>query len=291
MRLEETVKLMVDAGLDEACSDIYSKWRREFLEDCLRVLGLQFQTSNTEDVQMWLKTCKAAGKILFPIEWRLYDDLFSGLSVAHVSFEKVCNELTTGLVSFAYTTITTWSYLPNLLLEVVPKMSKSLRELIVSQNSFHKLSFVDAHEDDIRSRLVISNKVKNKENVIGAKSCAIKDLLKSSMTHLDNLMKEVMLKSVMKETSKNLLKGISMKSLMKDVSLKCLMKHVSLKSLLKETPLKSLMKGGLLKSDEVGLIEEIHERSLIGEIHEGSLIEEIQVRSLLEESYTSCFSL
>ncbi|XP_047161714.1 uncharacterized protein LOC124831685 [Vigna umbellata] len=273
-RLKETLKQMVDAGLDEECSDIYSKWRREFLEDCLRVLGLQFQTPNTEDVQMWLKTCKAAGKILFPIERRLCDDLFSGLSVADVSFEKVCKELTIGLVSFAYTTITTWSYLPNLLLEVVPKMSESLRELIVSQNSFHELSFVDAHEDDIRSRLVISNKVKNKENVIGAKSCAIKDLLKSSVTHLDNLMKEVMLKSVMKETSKNFVKGIPLKSLMKDVSLK---------SLLKETSLKSLLKGGLLKSDGGGLVEEIHEKSLIEEIHEGSLFEESREGSLIEE--------
>ena len=64
-RLKETAKLMVNGGFMEECSDIYSKWRREFLNQCLRELRLQLYIFDNEDVEKWLKTCKAAGKILF----------------------------------------------------------------------------------------------------------------------------------------------------------------------------------------------------------------------------------
>jgi len=164
-RLKENVKLMVEAGFTEECSDIYSKWRREFLKQCLQALRLQFETPNNEDVEKWLKTCKAAGKILFPNERRLCDYLFSRFSVAaaDVSFEKVCKELTINVVNFADTTITTGTYLPNLLFNIVPKMSESLGELIqdfISPALFDKLSFVDDIED-VRQRLATVNRVGN----------------------------------------------------------------------------------------------------------------------------------
>jgi len=150
-RLKETVKLMVDAGFMLECSDIYSKWRRKFLEQCLRALGLQFQTPNNKDVEKWLKTCKAAAKVLFPNEKRLCDYLFSGFFFTlDVYFEKVCKELTIGLLSFVDTTITTGNYSPNLLFNIVPKMSESLDELLLeftSQIFFHKPSFLRDLED------------------------------------------------------------------------------------------------------------------------------------------------
>lgn len=89
------------------------------------------QALNTEDIENWIKTCKAAGKILFPNERRLCDSVFFGLSRAvDVSFTKVCKGLTIRLLSFADTMITTESYfLLNLLSSVIPKMSESLHEI------------------------------------------------------------------------------------------------------------------------------------------------------------------
>ncbi|XP_047154852.1 exocyst complex component EXO70B1-like [Vigna umbellata] len=161
-RLKEIVKLIVEGGFTEECSDIYSKWRKEFAEQCRRTLGLQFQTPKDEDVEKWLKTCKATSKILFPNERRLCDYLFSGFSVAaDAFFDKVCKELTIGLVSFADTTMTTGN-LPNLLFNIVPKMSKPLVELTresISPILFRKLSFVNDIQG-VRQRLAILNKLR-----------------------------------------------------------------------------------------------------------------------------------
>uniref|UniRef100_A0A0R0GFL3 Exocyst subunit Exo70 family protein n=1 Tax=Glycine max TaxID=3847 RepID=A0A0R0GFL3_SOYBN len=70
------------------------------LEQCLLALGLQLQALNTEDIENWIKTCKAAGKILFPYERRLCDSVFSGfIRAADVSFTKVCKDLTIPLLN------------------------------------------------------------------------------------------------------------------------------------------------------------------------------------------------
>ncbi|CAJ1970679.1 unnamed protein product [Sphenostylis stenocarpa] len=162
-RLQETVKLMMEAGFEEECSDIYCKWRREFVEQCHWALGLQFQEPNMEDVEKWIKTCEVAGKILFPIERRLCDYLFSGFPLAaDASSMKVCKELTICLLSFADTAIAAW--LPNLLLEVVPKMYASLRTLkwdLMSLNLLgNSVLLLDCFED-VTERLVILKNVTN----------------------------------------------------------------------------------------------------------------------------------
>jgi len=160
-RLKESVKLMMEAGLKEECSEIYSKWRREFVEQCLWALGLQFETPNDEEVEKWLETCKAAGRVLFPNERRLCDYLFLEFSDApDVSFDKVCKELMIGLLSFADTTIN-GSYWPNLLFNIVPEMWESTGELAaILRMLFHKMSFLSDLED-VRQRLAVLKGLRN----------------------------------------------------------------------------------------------------------------------------------
>jgi len=162
-RLKETMKLMVNAGFMEECSNIYSKWRREFLEQCLRALGLQFETPNNEDIEKWLKTCKAVANILLPNEKRLCNYLFSEIPVAaaDVSINKVCKEVTIDLVSFA-DTIMTIGNLSNLLFNIVPKMSESFVELsreFISLVLYRKFSFIDDIKD-VRQRLAMLKKLR-----------------------------------------------------------------------------------------------------------------------------------
>ena len=136
-RLSDTAKQMMEAGFERECCDAYSKWRREFQEQCLSALGLKLQELKIEEFENWIKTCKAAVKIMFPNERRLSNIVFSGFHrAADVSFTEVCMKLTICLVSFADTIITTTttttdqSYLlPNFLSSVIPEMSKSLHEL------------------------------------------------------------------------------------------------------------------------------------------------------------------
>jgi len=155
-RLKEILKLVVDAGFMDECIDIYSKSRKGFVEHCQRKLWLQI-TAEIDYVNIinWLDTCKVAEKILFPIERRLCDYLFSGFSVAaDVSFDKVCEELTIGLLRLANTTIANGSYLSDLLLDFFPKMSKSLGELVLKFTS--ETSLVDDIQD-VRQRLAMIN--------------------------------------------------------------------------------------------------------------------------------------
>ncbi|BAT81472.1 hypothetical protein LR48_Vigan07g102800 [Vigna angularis] len=159
-RLKENGKLMVDAGFMDECIDIYSKSRKAFVEQCLRPLGLQFQTPN-KDVEKWSKTWKAVGKILFPNEMRLCSYIFSGIhDAAGVSaVEKVCKKISTDLLSFTDTTITADNYLPNLLSYIVPKVSESLGELtpeLISPTSVHESSIVDDIKD-VRQSLGMLN--------------------------------------------------------------------------------------------------------------------------------------
>ncbi|KAG2391527.1 Exocyst complex component [Vigna angularis] len=154
-RLKEIVKLMVDGGFVEECSDIYSTWRREFAEQCLLEL-LQFQLPIKMDFWKWSAACKAAWKMFFPNERRLCDFLFSGLSVAaDVSFDKFCKSLTTVLLEYAHT-ITTQSYTQYTLLVDAPRMLMSLGKLEPEFIAYNNLSFV-RDVRDIQQRLAMIN--------------------------------------------------------------------------------------------------------------------------------------
>ncbi|KOM47321.1 hypothetical protein LR48_Vigan07g102500 [Vigna angularis] len=227
-RLKETVKLMVDAGLGEECNDIYSKWRREFLEECLRVLGLQFQTPNTEDVHMWLKTCKAVGKILFRIESRLCDYLFSGLSVADVSFKKD-------------------SYF-----EVMSDSKK------VPQPDVNLV--MDSLPPGIRTHLEETKKLMSL-----MKDVSLKSLVKE--TPLKSLMKEVLLKSdeanLVEEIHEgSLVKEIHEGSLSEEIHEGSLVEEIHVGSLVEESH------EGSLESNEGIHVEEFHKESHVKESRE-----------------------
>ncbi|KAK7321390.1 hypothetical protein VNO77_31999 [Canavalia gladiata] len=156
-RLHKIMKLMMEAGFEEECCHVYSSCRREFLEQCLSTLGLQ--ELNAEDVAKSTKVCELVVKILFPSERKLCDFVFSGFSfAADISFVKVSMELTICLLSFANAIVTTGSYLPNLLVSIVPKLSESLYELILEFESLccgkYSASLInDAHR--VRNRLGI----------------------------------------------------------------------------------------------------------------------------------------
>ncbi|KAL2317424.1 hypothetical protein Fmac_031300 [Flemingia macrophylla] len=133
--LQTTVKLMMSAGLGMKSCHVYSNWRREFIEQCLTELGLQLQALHIGD---WVKTCKAAANILFPIEWILCHDVFFGFSeAADVSFTMVCTKLTIPLLSFVDIIVSSGSYLPSQLFSSsIPKMRESLHELTQVFKSF-----------------------------------------------------------------------------------------------------------------------------------------------------------
>ncbi|KAL2317431.1 hypothetical protein Fmac_031307 [Flemingia macrophylla] len=131
-RLQRTVKLMVAAGSSRECCYAYSDWRRQFIENCLTSLGLQLEELH---VGKWIKTCKAAANVLFPMERVLCDHVFSGFSqAADVSSTQLCTnatELTIRLLNFMNIIVTSGSYLRNHFFSSsrIPKMSESLRQL------------------------------------------------------------------------------------------------------------------------------------------------------------------
>ncbi|KAL2975836.1 hypothetical protein AAZX31_14G184700 [Glycine max] len=109
--LEETIKLMVDDGLEKECCDVYCNWRRESLEQCIINL-LRLQGINIEEkleqrefqyyILRWIKAVNVAHRILFPSERRLCDCIFSRFSsVADLCFNEVCRGALIQLLNFA----------------------------------------------------------------------------------------------------------------------------------------------------------------------------------------------
>ncbi|XP_058747955.1 exocyst complex component EXO70B1-like isoform X2 [Vicia villosa] len=112
--LQDIVKLMVSAGFEKECANVYGSCMRECLEECLinQLLGLENRT--IEDVNMipwkdlkdpirrWIKTSKVALNILFPTERQLCDLVFLGFSTASdLSFTEICRGCTNHLLKFA----------------------------------------------------------------------------------------------------------------------------------------------------------------------------------------------
>ncbi|KAK2376587.1 exocyst complex component EXO70B1 [Trifolium repens] len=103
--LRETVKLMVDAGFEKECFDLYINLRKEWLEDLLinKLLGLRKMGFLDYKIGRWIKASKVALRILFPSERRLYDKVFSGsfFIASDLCFSKVCRGVTIQLLNIA----------------------------------------------------------------------------------------------------------------------------------------------------------------------------------------------
>ncbi|KAJ1437538.1 Exocyst complex component Exo70 [Sesbania bispinosa] len=113
--LQQTVKILVGAGFEKECSDMFSNWRREWLEECLtdNLVGSQEINIQNEKEQerkaflnkmitRWNKASIIALKILFPSERRLCDRVFSGFSsAAERCFTEVCRGSAFQLLNFA----------------------------------------------------------------------------------------------------------------------------------------------------------------------------------------------
>ncbi|KAK7300874.1 hypothetical protein RJT34_11725 [Clitoria ternatea] len=132
--LHETVKLIQAAGFEERCCRSYSSFRREFLRQCLSRFGLQVQDLSMEDIskktENWIKASTVTLRILFPNERRLCDRVFEGFpSTADISFTQICKYLTIHLLEFA-NNIATWSHLPNVFLQIAPKVFETLNDLM-----------------------------------------------------------------------------------------------------------------------------------------------------------------
>jgi len=113
--LYEIVNLMVAAGYEKECSEVYSSWRRVFLRECLinKIFGLpkaKIDIKNGREMELyldtmlerWMTASDVALTILFPIERQLCDRVFLGFSsAASHCFIEVCQEATFQLLSFA----------------------------------------------------------------------------------------------------------------------------------------------------------------------------------------------
>ncbi|CAJ2652723.1 unnamed protein product [Trifolium pratense] len=102
--LRETVKLMVDAGFEKECSDLYISLRKEWLKDLLinKLLGLRKMGFQDYMIGRWIKASKVALRILFPCERRLYDRVFSeSFMSSDLCFSEICRRATIQLLDFA----------------------------------------------------------------------------------------------------------------------------------------------------------------------------------------------
>ncbi|XP_027333706.1 exocyst complex component EXO70B1-like [Abrus precatorius] len=132
--LHETVKLMVEAGLEKKCCRVYSRCRRKFLKEWLSRFRLHEMNMNgvdkMEKIEKWIKALNVAVKILFPNEKKLCDRVFFGFSSAtDTSLIEVCTKLTIRLLSFI-DTFATERHSLSLLSSIIPKVFKTLRDLI-----------------------------------------------------------------------------------------------------------------------------------------------------------------
>ncbi|XP_047179075.1 exocyst complex component EXO70B1-like [Vigna umbellata] len=131
-KLRESVQKMVSDGFVKECLHVYSNWRREFLKESLRELGLQDQELNREDInksekiERLIKAMKITARILFPNEKRLFIRVFSGsIRNGEFHFRELCTELVTGLLNSSLA-LATWSHF----------MRNTLQELIQDFLSF-----------------------------------------------------------------------------------------------------------------------------------------------------------
>ncbi|KAJ1386259.1 WRKY domain [Sesbania bispinosa] len=102
--LHETAKLMLNAGLQKECSEVYSTWRKEWLEECLINKLFRMRKIGFQDYMIgrWIKTFKVSLRILFPSERRLCNHVFMGFSsTADLCFLEVCHGAAIQLLNYA----------------------------------------------------------------------------------------------------------------------------------------------------------------------------------------------
>ncbi|KAK7271507.1 hypothetical protein RJT34_27468 [Clitoria ternatea] len=100
--LLESVRFLVgtEDRCRRSCGQRYSKWRREFLEECLSKCGLQ-EVNNPET---WNKASIVVVKILFPNERTLCDLVFQGFpdsSLVDDTYNEICKDLTVRILKSA----------------------------------------------------------------------------------------------------------------------------------------------------------------------------------------------
>ncbi|CAK8537900.1 unnamed protein product [Lathyrus sativus] len=103
--LQETAKLMVDAGFEKVCYEAYNTFRKEWLKDLLKNKLLRLGKMGFQDyvIGRWIKTSEVALRVLFPSERRLYNCVFSDSTSASsdLYFSELCRGATIELLSFA----------------------------------------------------------------------------------------------------------------------------------------------------------------------------------------------
>ncbi|WJX63692.1 hypothetical protein P8452_48549 [Trifolium repens] len=101
--LHETAKLMIDAGFERECYEIYNSYREEWLEDLLinKLLSLRKMGFQDYVIGRWIKTSKVALKILFPSERQLYDRVFSESNLSNLYFSRTCSGAMIQLLNFS----------------------------------------------------------------------------------------------------------------------------------------------------------------------------------------------
>ncbi|XP_027332723.1 exocyst complex component EXO70B1-like [Abrus precatorius] len=143
--LHEAAKLMASVGFEKECFDVYSCWRRKWLEECVinKFLGLQKMGFHDYMIGRWNKASKVALRIVFPSERRLCDCVFSGFSSVDVDlcFLEVCGGATVKLLNFADAFVSrspeAWR-----LFKIID-MFKTLRDLIPEFRSLFPKSLVN----------------------------------------------------------------------------------------------------------------------------------------------------
>ncbi|KAJ1437547.1 Exocyst complex component Exo70 [Sesbania bispinosa] len=155
--LHEIAKLMMGAGFEKEFSEVYSSWRREWLEECVinKLLGLQKINIKKEQdravfidytmIERWITTSKVSLKILFPGERRLCDHVFLGFSpAADRCFTEICRGTTIQLLNFA---------------DTVAGGSPSLRRLFQMVHVFHTLRDMIPQFQSLFSDLLVNDVV------------------------------------------------------------------------------------------------------------------------------------
>ncbi|KAL5102295.1 hypothetical protein RYX36_006622 [Vicia faba] len=103
--LQETAKLMVEAGFEKECYEAYNTFRKEWLEELLKNKLLRLGKVGFQDylIGRWIKTSEVALRVLFPSERQLYNCVFSDSTSASsdLYFSELCRGATIELLNFA----------------------------------------------------------------------------------------------------------------------------------------------------------------------------------------------